>query len=220
MNTSLVASTIAEEMSGSISALGDSDVADAFYSLLNGTWETLGDYGYLAYDFIDTDSRYQKNNDKHRIAKLVKDGINSEKVNRALHIVYEDYYKNLTEEQQQLLSRRQTAGIAGGAVANNFLFKNVTGTLLTGFFPRFFTGLTITTTYTLGGKIARSTYGSQQLMNDAPELYWKLRSEGDLDLLYFLIEKYAEPFVKASKIKKTNPALFEEINNKFLSLEL
>lgn len=67
--------------------------------------------------------------------------------------------------------------------------------------------------------MARAVYASRQLMMDNSDLYWKLRSEGDLDLLYFFIEKQAAPFVKVLQIQKSNPALFNEINNKFLSME-
>lgn len=210
---------IAQEMADAISPLSGSDTADFLYSLMEGVVDTGKDYGYLIYDFFDTDSKSQKDNDKYRLVKLIKDGIDDNKIIRALDIVYADYYQKLTKEQQQLLLRRKTGNITGGALVNNVLFSSTTASLISVFWKRFFVGLGMTTTYTIGGKMARAVYSSRQLMLDNPSLYWRLRAEGDLDLVYFLIEKQVEPFVKASQIQHTNPVLFNEINDNFLSME-
>ncbi|WP_162844403.1 hypothetical protein [Enterobacillus tribolii] len=53
-------------------------------------------------------------------------------------------------------------------------------------------------------------------MMDDSSLYWRLRAEGDLDLLYFAVESYAAPFVKVIQIKNIEPEIFNEINDHFL----
>ena len=211
---------IAQEMADAVKPLGDSDTADLLYSLIEGVVDTGKDYGYLVYDFLDTDSKNQKDNDKYRLVKLVKDGIDSNKILQAFDIIFSDYYQKLTVKQQQLLLRRKSANIAGGAWINNALFSSTTTSLISVFWKRFIIGLGMTTTYTVGGKMSRAVYSSRQLMMDNPTLYWKLRTEGDLDLIYFLIEKQVEPFVRASQIQHINPMLFNEINDSFLSMEI
>lgn len=105
---------VAQEMADVVKPLGDSQLADFTYSVLQGAVDTGKDYGYLVYDFLDTDSRFQKDNDKIRLATLIKQGkVTSDNFFKILNIIYDIYHEKLTEEQKRLLARRKIGRVFG-----------------------------------------------------------------------------------------------------------
>ncbi|MVZ10418.1 hypothetical protein GP913_25840 [Enterobacteriaceae bacterium 8376wG6] len=65
-------------------------------------------------------------------------------------------------------------------------------------------GAGVATSFTLmaGGMIERSIYKSIALERMHSAVYYKLRSAGNLDFIYFLVQPYIDPFIEALAVRK------------------
>jgi hypothetical protein len=67
------------------------------------------------------------------------------------------------------------------------------------------------------GFVQRSSHASMRLRNKSPKLYFILQRSGDLQLLYFLLEKPLEKYVHAISSAERNNAQFQSaINRKYM----
>lgn len=184
------------------------------------------DLSYLAYGFIDTETRGIRQDEKIRLAFAVKRGIlHREKLIKAVAIIL-----NMFEEVMSLSMQKRlyggTLGSAGGRFGTSaFLAQMVANFIVQS------NGLWINVTKTVapalllvGGIAERSIYRSLYLRKAAPPIYRALRHSGDLDLLFFLIEPLIQPFIEAIKIRYTQSEenfnqLMEMIDNEITNLE-
>lgn len=60
------------------------------------------------------------------------------------------------------------------------------------------------------GIMQRSSRASRRLRKKSPELYRKLRRKGDLQLLYFIVERPLEKYVEAIALAERSPKEFRE----------
>ena len=180
---------------------------------VHGVLSVPTDIGYLAYGFLDTDSRYQRETEKIRIAGAIKNGIlENHNFMKTIETVLNMFNKNVPESKQNAIYSKTIASLAGRTLTNSL----IAGRLATSIAQRssFLVaarGALIGNALLLGGMTERCIYTSEKLQKNNPEVYNALRAQ-NYDLLYFLVEPALNPFLEALNVKRTQgqPA-FEKI---------
>ncbi|TQI81328.1 hypothetical protein FHU10_3762 [Serratia fonticola] len=173
--------------------------------------------GYLAYDFLDTDTRYERDTDKIRLMFLIKNGYaNKETLYKILTIIISYYLSQLSEEQREQVYINALVKEGGKIASNTIVLGQMNAALVSGLVRRILFGVTFSTILTLGADQARAVYTSRRLMASNPTLYWKLRTAGDLDLLYFLVKDFSKPFEDAILLKGQDEDAFNRLIDIYL----
>ncbi|URQ61393.1 hypothetical protein LQ939_03330 [Pantoea alhagi] len=81
--------------------------------------------------------------------------------------------------------------------------------------PRLLASAGITGMLSVGASLTRSIYTSYDLRNLNPGIYHQLRGAGDLDLLYFLVERNLNPFVETINYQASHGAIDKKIFDTF-----
>lgn len=168
--------------------------------------------GYMGYDFIDTGHRRENQNDKFRMARLVEKGIFSRDIiGKIISICLEDFVSRINVEKIGSIVKNVSGDLAG-----RMAFAELTGVKLgealvsrglAAFFAGSFAGLLLS----VGAETSRAIYTSRFLKDRNPVLHDKLKAQGDLDLLYFLVEDIVRPFERACIVTDRNSAEFDRI---------
>ncbi|NRN29148.1 hypothetical protein [Photorhabdus heterorhabditis] len=178
---------------------GAKEIAEKMVSTINddsswltgfseGVLDIPVDFYYLGYDYLDTDHRWDNENDKYRFVGLIKsEAITLNNLERVIQIIFEDYLGKLSEEQKQRLIETKVGKIFGGS-------------------------MTLVGTLGIGASVSRAIYTSRELAQTNPNLYMLLRREGNLDLLYFLVESKMESYVRALEAYEEDRSLFNEFS--------
>ncbi len=192
----------------------ESSIASEFFDGLVSMPATMG---YLAYDFLDTDRKYEKDNDKIRLMRLIKNGlVNRETIYKVLSIIISFYLSKLSDEQKTNTYLNVVAKQIGKVASNSIVLGSMNSALVAKFARRILFSMAFSTVLTIGAEQSKAVYVSRRLMTKNPTLYWTLRSSGDLDLLYFLVEGYTKPFEEAALLKGRDEAAFNELINLYL----
>jgi hypothetical protein len=170
------------------------------------------DIGYLAYGFIDTDSRYQRETEKIRMFTAIKNGIlDNENFRKQLRRYWPSSIKVCRKKQNNIYGK-VVASVAGRTVTNSV----IAGKLATVIAQRSsllisLRGGMIGNLLLAGGMAERSIYTSERLRQSDPEVYYALRHR-NFDLLYFLVEPALNPFLEALHVRRTQgQGAFEQI---------
>ena len=140
-------------------------------------------FAYLGYDFIDTEHRRENQDDKFRLARLIKT-ITFDK--ETVYNIIKPFIDDLTGVQLgYVISDRATTALFAGTVIGSLL--------------------------SIGAEASRAIYTSRYLRGRNPKIYYKLKGMGDVDLLYFLVEDTVKPFEMACAIGECNSEEFNEI---------
>ncbi|OTA19454.1 hypothetical protein Xbed_02308 [Xenorhabdus beddingii] len=175
--------------------------------------------GYLAYDMLDTDSKYEKDNDKIRLMYLIKNGgANKESIYEIISTVLDKYISSLSDEQKEKLWEKIIAQQLGKIGANSLIFGHMNKVLISRIVSRMIFSISMSFLLTAGAMQSRAVYSSRELLVRNPKLYWELRSKGDLDLLYVFVESYVKPFEEAENLKKVNQVMFDQVFEQFLPM--
>ena len=179
----------------------------------DGVLSVPTDIGYLAYGFIDTDSRYQRETEKIRMFTAIKNGIlDNENFLQTIATVLAIFNKSVPEKKQNNIYGKVVASVAGRTVTNSV----IAGKLATVIAQRSsllisLRGGMIGNLLLAGGMAERSIYTSERLRQSDPEVYYALRHR-NFDLLYFLVEPALNPFLEALHVKRTQgQGAFEQI---------
>ncbi|MEQ9919397.1 hypothetical protein ABRQ09_00820 [Pectobacterium brasiliense] len=171
-----------------------------FYEGMGAGISEIGkNFGYLAYDFIDTDTRYAKSREMERLIKAVHRGIVSrEKIIEAIKRIFKVFNRNASESQKEAIYHKAVGSVVGSMLVSQAVFQIAKRI---GNAPKVSTG---TVYYILlpGGMAKRSIYRSMHLKNNTPEIYSELRRD-DLYFLFFLFEENVEPLTEAIKMRRT-----------------
>ncbi|WP_434461502.1 hypothetical protein ACMV5L_22380 [Serratia plymuthica] len=169
-----------------------------------GAMSVPTDMGYLAYGFMDTDTRYQRETEKIRILTAIRHGIlDRHNFMKTVETVLNIFNKNVPEAKQNAIYSKIIASGAGRTLANSL----IAGRLATAIAQRSsflisMRGGLIGNTLLAGGMAERCIYTSDRLKMNNPEVYSALRHR-NYDLLYFLVEPALNPFVEALNVKRT-----------------
>ncbi|MFI3309860.1 hypothetical protein [Ewingella allii] len=180
---------------------------------VHGIMSVPTDIGYLAYGFINTNSRYQRETERIRMVGAIRHGIlENHNFMRTIETVLNIFNKSVPESKQNTIYSKTMASVAGRTLTNSLIAGKIATTiaqrssvLIT------IRGGLIGNTLLVGGMIERCLYTSDRLLKNNPEVYNALRHR-NYDLLYFLVEPALNPFVEALNVRRTQgqPA-FESI---------
>lgn len=176
---------------------------DTVTGLINGGLSVPLDYGYLIYGIFDTDTRYQHETEKVRIMKAIKhDILNYENIVNAVKSIFQLFHRYLSESEQNKIYRGIVTSVVG-RVSTNVIASNIAKAVIE---KSSFTHVVfkekgnpiifLSTILLFGGMAERSIRTSENLSDEAPEIYALLRPR-DYDLLYFLFADAVQPFVDA-----------------------
>ncbi|KAA6097108.1 MULTISPECIES: hypothetical protein [Pantoea] len=171
---------------------------------IDGVLSVPKDIGYLAFGFIDTDSRYQRESEKIRMLTAIKYGLlENHNFIKTIETVLDIFNNTVPEDKQNAIYGKTMASVAGRTITNSLIAgKLATIIAQRSSFLITLRGGLIGNTLLIGGMVERCIYTSERLQQYNPEIYNRLRTR-DLDLLYFLVEPALNPFVDALKIRNT-----------------
>lgn len=202
------AKTIARDMLEAINI----DGSGFFGAVAKGFISFPVSLGYLGYDFIDTEHRRENQDDKFRLARLVKHGmLNRDVIEQIIRVSLNDFISRVNMERTAFIVKN-----ISGSFAGKMAFTEITGIKLgeaitsrgvSAFFAGSLAGLLLS----IGAETSRAIYTSRYLKDRNPILHDKLERLGDLDLLYYLVEDIVKPFEIACDVGDRNPAEFDKI---------
>ncbi|HDC4533168.1 TPA: hypothetical protein O8T86_003913 [Enterobacter asburiae] len=167
---------------------------------------------YLGYDFMDTTHRHSNFDDRVRMANMLKRGISvHQEAKKIVNAVIREFMSKVNMDSIQGIAQNFT-----GVMAGKFIFAELTGVKLgaavsTCIMTSFAAGVVIGSALTIGAETSRAIYTARKLENQNPALYYRLKSMGDLDLLYFLVEDKLKPFLDACSVADVNKHEFNEV---------
>ncbi|MCS3603626.1 hypothetical protein M2371_002861 [Buttiauxella sp. BIGb0471] len=186
---------------------------------IEGILEIPEDIGYIAYDFIDSENRYNNNNDKIRLMFLVKKGgVNKDSLAEIIKVILIKYYSLLTNEQKSQLQYKIGGQITGKLVFTTQALSKFLQIFIDRLLIRTSVGLISTSLVTLGAMQSKAVYSSRDLLNRNPNIYWELRGLGDLDLLYFILEDKLKSFEDAILLHDKDRSAFNNVMKHYADL--
>lgn len=146
--------------------------------LINGALTVPLDMGYLAWGYMDTDSRFAHQTQRFRMAEAIhNDILNYKYITNAVEIIFKEFDKYASVSQQNNAYRGVVSSMVGRFMSAKLIAM-------------------------IGGMSERSIRMSESLAIEAPEIYWLLRPH-DYDLTYFLFEPAVKPFIDAVHVGAT-----------------
>ncbi|WP_346080586.1 hypothetical protein [Gibbsiella dentisursi] len=188
-----------------------------FHSAAKGFMDIPEDLWSLTKDFFDTDNRWRNQTDKIRLMNLIKKGVTSEDVRRLMNIVIRKYLSGLNEEQSKKMLIKIAGGQIGSLAFKAIFVNELISLFATRIIPKFLVSAGITGILSIGASVSRSIYASYELKDINQSVYNELRAAGDLDLLYFLLEEYINPYLQAIKYQGIDNAIDQQIFDNLLA---
>ena len=146
--------------------------------LINGALTVPLDLGYLAWGYMDTDSRFAHQTQRFRMAEAIhNDILNYKYITNAVEIIFKEFDKYASVSQQNNAYRGVVSSMVGRFMSAKLIAM-------------------------IGGMSERSIRMSESLAIEAPEIYWLLRPH-DYELTYFLFEPAVKPFIDAVHVGAT-----------------
>ncbi|TCT85265.1 hypothetical protein EDC48_11523 [Gibbsiella quercinecans] len=105
-----------------------------------------------------------------------------------------------------------------GSFAFKAIFVNeLIALFATRIIPKFLVSAGITGILSIGASVSRSIYASYELKDINQSVYNELRAAGDLDLMYFMLEEYINPYLHAIKYQGVNNVIDQQIFDNLLA---
>ncbi|RAY83814.1 hypothetical protein DP190_12200 [Enterobacter cloacae] len=146
------------------------------------------------------------------MANMLKRGISvNQEAQKIVNAVIREFMSKVNIDNIQGIAQNFT-----GVMAGKFIFAELTGVKLgaavsSRIMTSFAAGVVIGSALTIGAETSRAIYTARKLENQNPVLYYRLKSMGDLDLLYFLVEEKLKPFLDACSVADVNKHEFNEV---------
>lgn len=194
---------------------------ESVFGFWNGVMSVPKDVGYLAYGFIDTDSRSARENERIRMVTAIRYGIlKNHNFIKTLEIVFAAFNQYVPEEKQNSIYSHTLFSVAGRATSNTLISGRIAQSIAQK--SSLFIGIRgsiIGNALLAGGMAERCIYTSRRLQSYVPEVYNALRPH-NYDLLYFLLEPALQPFVEALHVRWTNGTsafnqILDAVDNEF-----
>ncbi|AXF75538.1 hypothetical protein LU604_14690 [Erwinia tracheiphila] len=186
-------------------------------SFAGGALELPVDLFYLGRSFLDTDNRSPNSFDGERCIRLVKNGYaNRKNLQKIANIIIDRYLDKVDVNKLKSAGTNFAGSISGSVIMNRMILGNIGTMFADRMVAKMLIGFSFSSMLSLGALQARAIYTSRELSKRDPELHNHLRRLGDLDLLYFLMEKRVQPFEAAFSLWRQNRPLFDEVSRYFL----
>lgn len=172
--------------------------------------------GYLGYDFIDAEHRRENQDDKFRLAELVKrTTFNRGVIERIIKVFMDDFVSRIDMDKIVSFTKNVTGTFAGKVIFAQVTGVNIGRAIVSQGVASYVSGFGIGGVLTIGAEASRSIYTARYLRERNPKMYDRLHRMGDLDLLYYLVEDVVRPYEKACAIAESNSEEFNRICNYF-----
>lgn len=166
---------------------------------------------YLSYDFIDTEHRRENQDDKFRLAALVKKTtFNDETIYKLIKPFIDDFVSHVDMIKVKKFSKNISGSVIGKVMFSQLTGVNLGRVIITQGVGAFLSSSIAGGVLGIGAEASRSIYVSRYLRERNPVMYEKLKNIGDFDLFYYLVEDIVRPYETACEIANMNP---EEFNN-------
>ena len=138
---------------------------DSAIGVIDGVLSVSKDMGYLAFGFIDTDTRYQRETEKIRMLTAIKHGLlDHHNFINTIETVLNIFNKFVPETRQNAIYSKIIASVAGRTITNSL----ITGRIATAIAQRSsflitLRGGIISNSLLIGGLVVRCIYTSQRL---------------------------------------------------------
>ena len=175
-----------------------------FHSAGKGLMDVGADLGYITYDFLDTENRWRNEGIRIRQAELFKRGISSDEIKTLIIYIIKAFVSKIKNKNLTDIFAKITGSQTGKYVATAFIYGEVARVLARRFIPRLLLRLGLVGIVSLAGATSTSIYVSEELSYQYPSIYSGLKNLGDLDLLYFLVRDYMDPFLEAIEMSTKN----------------
>lgn len=168
--------------------------------------------GYLGYDFIDTEHRRENEDDKYRLAKLVKRiTFNKETIEMIIRPFIDEFVSHVDINQVKSFAKNMAGTALGKLVFSQTTGLNIGKVIASRGVASYISGAGVGLVLAIGAEASRAIYTSRYLSERNPAMYEKLYRMGDFDLLYFLIEDVVRPYEKACEVAEREPREFNEV---------
>lgn len=207
----------AKEIATDMLAVMNLDKSGIVVSYIKGFIRLPVSLAYLSYDYIDTDSRSRRFDDKIRFAELIKQGVfRKELITRTVQVFINEFIKRM----DRVDALKSVANISS-SVLGGFSFSLVTGISLGEMIASstagaLLAGGAIAGVLFIGAEHSRAIYVSRALRDTNPDIWRRLKSAGDLDLLYFIVQDIVAPYQRACEVADTDPEKFFQICDYFM----
>ncbi|HDV8910915.1 TPA: hypothetical protein QIY63_004508, partial [Enterobacter asburiae] len=149
---------------------------------------------YLGYDFIDTEHRRENQDDKFRLAALVKKvTFNDEVIYKVIKPFIDDFVSHVDMHKISNFSRNISGSVIGKMMFSQFTGVNLGRAIISQGVGAFFSGSVAGGVLGVGAEASRSIYTSRYLRERNSIMYEKLNSMGDFDLFYYIVEDIVRP---------------------------
>lgn len=152
---------------------------DSAIGFIHGILSVPVDLGYLAYGYLNTESRYSNQTETIRIIQAIDNGIlNYDRIIEAIQIVFKRFDKYVSESEKNKIYSRTIFSVLGRTTANSFLSGKI-ATAICGQASVYITlrGGLIGNILLAGGMTERCIRTSEKLSVDEPEVYELLRAK-------------------------------------------
>jgi len=171
---------------------------------------------YLSYDFIDTEHRRENQDDKFRLAALVKKTtFNDETIYKLIKPFIDDFVSHVDMIKVKKFSKNISGSVIGKVMFSQLTGVNLGRVIITQGVGAFLSGSIAGGVLGIGAEASRSIYVSRYLRERNPVMYEKLKNMGDFDLFYYLVEDVVRPYETACEIANMNPEEFNNVCNYF-----
>lgn len=186
----------------------------------SGFWGSVGkgfisfpvSLGYLGYDFIDTEHRRENQDDKFRLAQLAKRiTFNKEIIYKIIKPFIDDFVSHIDINKMASFAENVAAATVGKVIFSQVTGVNIGRAIVSQGVGAYFSGAAMGGVLVIGAEASRSIYTSRYLRERNPSIYMKLKSMGDFDLLYYLIEDVVRPYERACEVAERNPEEFNRV---------
>ncbi|CND20389.1 hypothetical protein [Yersinia pseudotuberculosis] len=168
------------------------------------------DTGYFVYEYLDTENRGRNSRETIRLLRRLKSGVSNDDIRRLVVIVVDEY--TIRVKQDALDSLAEKLGkLTGKYFISNVLMQDIASLFAKKIISKIILNSSLTLAITLGGLRARAIYLSEELKIKSPDIYYLLKKDKDLDLFYFMVSDFLDPFIEAINLKKTDPEKFDKI---------
>lgn len=180
-------------------------------AVVNGIVSFPVSLAYPGYDFIDTEHRRENQDDKFRLARLVKKvTLNDETIYRVIKPFIDDFVSHVDLSKISDFSKNTSGTVIGKVVFSQITGINLGRVIISQGVGAFLSGSVAGGVLGIGTEASRSIYTSRYLRERNPAMHKALSNMGDFDLLYYLVEDIVRPYEKSCEVARINP---EEFNN-------
>jgi len=187
---------------------------------LNGVLSLITGAGYASYDFLDRSDMAWKDEKQRRLITMLMEGrFNIDNIKKAINIIMFSYYESLNDEEKRKLEIKVLGKLIGGKLVSKLVAEKLALNVIIkteNIFLKLLYKNAMVKLASIPVINAKCIYKSRELNTKNPRLYYLLLKNGDLDLLYFLLEPYIGVYVNMLYYSEHNVELFNEINKVFL----